>query len=168
MLIVSLLAGAGTLWLVWRRRFEWARYGGALAVAAVIAGWAFARYPTLLPGLTVAQAASSHDTLITLVVAVLAGAVLLFPSLALLFALTLGGRLHPGEEEPQAVGTERVVAAARTGLTARVAVALLIVGIGLLNVASASWAHAIGVVSLLAFVVVAFAAIVPPLLADDT
>ena len=45
--------------------------------------------------------------------------------------------------------------------------ALLIVGIGLLNVAEAPWAHAIGVVSLLAFILVAFAALVPRALAED-
>ena len=50
---------------------------------------------------------------------------------------------------------------------ARIAVALLIVGIGLLTVAEAPWAHAIGVVSLLAFIVVAFAALVPQALAED-
>ena len=45
--------------------------------------------------------------------------------------------------------------------------ALLIVGIGLLNAADAPWAHAIGVVSLLAFMIVAFAALVPRSLAED-
>jgi hypothetical protein len=46
-------------------------------------------------------------------------------------------------------------------------VALLIVGIGLLNAADAPWAHAVGVVSLLAFILVAFAALVPHALAED-
>jgi hypothetical protein len=46
-------------------------------------------------------------------------------------------------------------------------VALLIIGFGLLTVAEAGWAHAIGVVSLLAFIVVAFAALVPRALAED-
>jgi hypothetical protein len=50
---------------------------------------------------------------------------------------------------------------------ARLGVALLIVGFGLLTVAETSWAHAIGVVSLLSFIVVAFAAIVPRALAED-
>ena len=53
------------------------------------------------------------------------------------------------------------------GLDARLAVAFLIVGVGLLNVASAPWAHAIGVVSLFGFIIAAFAAIVPRALADD-
>ena len=52
-------------------------------------------------------------------------------------------------------------------LGGRLAVAFLIVGIGMLNAADAPWAHAIGVVSLLAFITVAFAALVPKALAED-
>ena len=47
-LIVSILAGLATMGLVWRGRFELARYTAALAVAAIIAGWALAQQPTLL------------------------------------------------------------------------------------------------------------------------
>jgi cytochrome bd ubiquinol oxidase subunit II len=144
-----------------------ARVGGALAVAGVIAGWAFARYPTLLPGLTVDQAAAPHDTLVALVVSVLAGGAILFPSLALLFSLTLRGQLHPADDENASVVGGRSVSGLRPALGVRVAVALLIVGVGMLNAADAPWAHAIGVVSLFAFIVVGFAAIVPPALADE-
>ena len=72
--IVSGLAGIATLVLVHRRRYEPARYGAAVAVAAIIAGWALSRWPTILPGLTVDQAAAGHDTLVCLIVAVLVGA----------------------------------------------------------------------------------------------
>jgi len=92
-LIVSLLAGLLTLELVRRARFESARYTAALAVAAVIGGWALAQNPILLRGLTVRQAAAPHDTLVVVIVAVLGGAVILFPSLALLFRLVLRGQL---------------------------------------------------------------------------
>ena len=95
--IVSAVAGAATLVLVYRRRFEPARYGAALAVAAIVAGWALARWPTILPGLTVDQAAAGHDTLVWVVVCVLVGAAVLFPSLALLFRLTLTGHLDGAE-----------------------------------------------------------------------
>jgi cytochrome bd ubiquinol oxidase subunit II len=109
--------------------------------------------------------------MVAVVVAVLAGAVLLFPALALLFTLTLRGHLGtPGEEtKPGASAGQSGVAQLLLGPTlgARLAVALLIVGIGLLNVADAPWAHAIGVVSLLAFIVAAFAALVPRTLAED-
>jgi cytochrome bd ubiquinol oxidase subunit II len=164
-LVASVLAGLGTVVLVWRRTFEAARYSAALAVAAVIAGWAFARYPTLLPGLSVDQAAASHDTLVTLIVAVLAGAALLFPSLGLLFRLTLTGHFDP--HAPEHAPAASPAGVMHVALGARLAVAFLIIGVGLLNVASAPWAHAIGVVSLFGFMIAAFAAIVPRALADD-
>jgi hypothetical protein len=42
-----------------------------------------------------------------------------------------------------------------------VAVASLIVGFGLLTVANAAWAHAVGVTALFAFVVAGFLALMP-------
>ena len=54
-----------------------------------------------------------------------------------------------------------------TPLQARVAVALLIVGIGFLNAADAGWAHAIGVFALFGFMIIGFAAIVPRALGED-
>jgi hypothetical protein len=46
-----------------------------------------------------------------------------------------------------------------------VAVACLVAGFGLLNVADAGWAHALGVAGLFGFMVSAFLAIVPSALA---
>jgi cytochrome d ubiquinol oxidase subunit II len=164
--IVSVLSGMVIVALVWTRRFELARYGVAVPIAAVIAGWALARYPTLLPGLSVHRAAAPRDTLICLIVAVLAGGALLFPSLALLFRLTLGGHLQPATADDAGPSPGTAIPL-RPGLGVRAAVALLIVGVGMLNAADASWAHVIGVVSLFGFIIVGFAAIVPPALADD-
>jgi cytochrome d ubiquinol oxidase subunit II len=164
-LVVSLLAGLAALGLVWRHRYEWARYSAALAVAAIIAGWALVRWPTILPGLSVRQAAAGHDTLVWVIVCVLVGAVVLFPSLALLFRLSLTGRCRGGEA-PAADLAARRVEGVRWGWPARLAVAFLIAGFGLLNVADAQWAHAIGVVCLLAFVVSGFRAIIVVALAD--
>jgi cytochrome d ubiquinol oxidase subunit II len=147
-LIVSGLAGVGTLGLVWTRRYEWARYSAAIAVAAIVAGWALAQQPVLLPGLTVSEAAAGDDTMVAVLVSVAAGALVLGPSLALLFTLTLRGRL--GYEEagaPAEASPIRVLAAARTGLLARVSIACLLVTLGFLTIADAGWAHAIGVVS---------------------
>jgi cytochrome d ubiquinol oxidase subunit II len=50
------------------------------------------------------------------------------------------------------------------GLAARVAGACLVGGLGLLTAAETGWAHAIGVVLLLAFVVAGFLATVPAFL----
>jgi cytochrome d ubiquinol oxidase subunit II len=165
-LIASVLAGAGTLALVFTRRFEAARYSAALAVSSIIAGWALARWPTLLPGLSVSRAAAPHDTLVALVIAVLAGGVLLLPALALLFTLVLSGRLDPaGAPARRTAG--RGLAMTGWRLRSRVALACLIAGAGLLNAADAGWAHALGVVSLFAFMISAFLAIVPGALASD-
>jgi len=163
--IVSALAGIGALALVYTRRFEQARYGAALAVAAIIAGWALARWPTILPGLTVYQAAAGHDTLVAVVIAVLAGAVILFPALALLFRLALTGRFTAKSTTSEAPppGLRRV----RPGPLARSAVACFIAGFGLLNVADAGWAHAVGIVFLSAFVVLAFGAITSTAVAGE-
>jgi cytochrome d ubiquinol oxidase subunit II len=167
-LIVSILAGLFTLALVWRSRFELARYTAALAVAAIIAGWALAQRPTFLPGLTIHQAAASHDTLVAVTVAVIAGGAILFPSLALLFRLVLGGRLDlVGSTPPRAQLRRAVLSTAAPGLVARSAGACLVGGIGFLTVAEAAWAHAIGVSSLFAFCVLGFYATVSSELARD-
>jgi cytochrome d ubiquinol oxidase subunit II len=161
-LIASGAAGAATLVLVWRRRYELARFSAAAAVAAIVAGWALAQSPTLLPGLTVQQAAAPHDTLVAVIVAVVAGIPILLPSLALLFGLVLRGRFdreRPEAWQPPARGA--VLRASRPGLVARAALGCLIAGFGLLNVAEAAWAHALGVVLLFAFIVLGFLAVVP-------
>jgi cytochrome d ubiquinol oxidase subunit II len=161
-LVVSLAAGIATLALVWRRRYELSRYTAALAVASIIAGWALAQSPVFLPGLTIEAAAAPRATLIAVTVAVLGGAVILFPSLALLFRLVLAGRLVEGDERVELGLTPQLARASRLGFLARAALACLVAGIGLLTVADAAWAHAVGVVSLFGFVGFGFPAALPP------
>jgi cytochrome bd ubiquinol oxidase subunit II len=167
-LIVSALAGVGTFTLVLARRYEPARYTAALAVAAIIAGWALAQQPLLLRGLTIHQAAAPQATLVLVVIAVLAGGALLFPSLALLFRLVLSGRVGhgpAGEQDASALGGRALVAALRPGIATRAAVACLVAGFGLLTVADAQWTHVIGVIALLACAVLGFVAVGPAELA---
>jgi len=165
-LIVSSLAGVCALALVWRGRFELARYTAALAVAATIAGWALAQRPTFLPGLTIAQAAAPHDTLVLVVVVVIAGAAILLPSLAVLFRLFLHGALDHAEVPARPGGTGRaVLSASAPGLLARAAGGCLLAGVGLLTVAEAGWAHAAGVACLFGFIVAGFIAVAPAELA---
>jgi len=161
-LVVSLLAGVLTLALVWRRHYEPARYSAAVAVAAIIAGWALAQSPVFLPGLTIRAAAAPRSTLIAVIVSVLGGAVILFPSLGLLFRLLLSGRLADDGKGVELRPRSRLVRASQRGFLARAAIASLIAGIGLLTVAEAAWAHALGVVSLLGFVALGFPAALPP------
>ncbi|MHB8234252.1 MAG: cytochrome d ubiquinol oxidase subunit II [Solirubrobacteraceae bacterium] len=155
--LVSAVAGLATLLLVYLRRYEPARYSAALAVAAIVAGWALSRWPLVLPNLSVDQAAAGHDTLVAVVVVVLAGAAILLPALALLFNLTLTGRLRSGEGGPAAGAATHP--SLRVGLLIRVAAACLIAGTGLLGIADAGWAHGIGVACLILFAVIAFGAI---------
>jgi cytochrome d ubiquinol oxidase subunit II len=161
-LVISLVAGVATLALVWRRQYELSRYSAAAAVAALVAGWGLAQSPVFLPGLTIEAAAAPRATLIAVIVAVLGGAVILFPSLAFLFRLVLSGRLAEGGASVELRPRPRLVRASRQGLNARAAFACLIAGIGLLTVADAGWAHALGVVSLFGFVAVGFPAALPP------
>ncbi len=164
-LVISILAGLCALALVWRSRFELARYAAALAVAAIIAGWALAQQPVLLPGLTIEQAAAPHDTLVAVVLAVIVGGVVLAPSLALLFRLVLSGALGHGEPVAADGVATSALAASRQGLLGRSAVGCLIGGIGFLTLAEAGWAHVVGVVCLLGFVVLGFIAVAPTELA---
>ncbi|HEY4279550.1 MAG TPA: cytochrome d ubiquinol oxidase subunit II [Conexibacter sp.] len=165
-LIISVVAGVITLGLLLQRRYEWSRYTGALAVAAIIAAWAVAQSPQFLPGLTVHEAAAPHDTLVAVIIATIGGAIILFPSLAILFTLTLRGQLgvEHGETAAEAGAQPpsiRALAPGREGLLARVAIALFIAGFGFLTVANAGWAHAIGAPCLLLCVIVGFRAAVP-------
>jgi cytochrome d ubiquinol oxidase subunit II len=166
-LVASVIAGIATLALVWRRRYEPARYLAAVAVAATIAGWALAQNPVFLKGLTIREAAAGHDTLVAVVVAILVGALLLFPSLALLFRLTLGGELRDSGQG----SVETPVESRREGLVsvrldARLSVAFLVAGIGFLTVANAGWAHAIGVACFFGFILSGFRAALPPGIVD--
>ena len=161
-LLVSALAGITTLALVWLERYELARYCAALAVGAIVAGWALAQSPRLLPGLTVRQAAAPHDTQVTVLVAILAGGAILLPSLITLFRLQIGGRLkYGGEPQPARPTDAAPIATRRPALIVRVAAALFIAGFGFTNVADAGWAHVLGAACYLAFVVTAFRVAVP-------
>jgi cytochrome d ubiquinol oxidase subunit II len=166
-LFVSIVAGLATLLLVLRRRFELARYSAALAVAAIIAGWALAQSPILLPGLTVREAAAPHDTLVALLAALAAGSVILLPSLVLLFRLLLGGVFDRPPAPSQPPPRMGVLRASMPGFLPRSAAACLAAGFGLLTIADAGWANAIGVMALFAFIVLGFLATVPSDLAAD-
>jgi len=182
---VSGAAGLATLALCWWSRFGLARLTAAVAVAAVADGWAAAQAPRLLPGLTVTQAAAGRATLVALTVAVCCGAVVLVPSLALLFTLFLRGRLNTPEHyaapavaapaaptatpagptatparssaaaAPAAVVT-RPPRARRAGAQAAAALAGLVAGAGLLVFADQAWAHVLGVAGLVLCAVAVF------------
>ncbi|MFH9979068.1 cytochrome d ubiquinol oxidase subunit II [Streptomyces sp. NPDC017179] len=87
LVIVSAVAGLAGLGLSARRRFVAARGAAALAVAAILWAWGAAQYPAMLVGTTtVAQAAANSSVLTAVLVSLGVGAVLLVPSLWLLYA----------------------------------------------------------------------------------
>jgi cytochrome bd ubiquinol oxidase subunit II len=84
----SALAGLASLWLLWRRRFVAVRFTAALAVAAIVWGWAAGQYPWMLQGqLTIAQAAAGRAVLQAVLGSLLVGALLFLPPLAWLLVL---------------------------------------------------------------------------------
>jgi cytochrome d ubiquinol oxidase subunit II len=158
--IVSACAGVGTLGLVWVARFQLARVTAAVAVAAIVAGWAAAQRPTVLPGLTLHQAAAGRATLIAVIVSVLLGGAILAPSLGLLFRLMLTGRFDP-HARPEPHAPTAPVRAMHLGNPGRLALACLLAGFVLLTVIDAGIAHVFGVLALFAAAGLAFAATRP-------
>ena len=160
--IVSAGAGIGTLALVWGSRFQLARLSAALAVAAILAGWAAAQRPTVLPGLTLHEAAAGRATMIAVIVAVVAGGLILAPSLGLLFRLVLSGGFDPDTQHarrPPPPGSPDPPRSA--GSSARLAAVCLLAGFVLLTVVDGGIAHMFGVLALLAAAALAFAAVAP-------
>lgn len=86
--ILSALCGAGSLWFTMRDRHSLARPLAIGAVAAVVIAWGVAQWPYLLPQtLKVSQGAAPDPTLWSILVVFVLAAVLILPSLALLYYL---------------------------------------------------------------------------------
>ena len=88
--LVVLSGGAGvlTLILLYTEKFIAARVTGALAVAAILWGWAAAQYPYVLPhSLTLYSAAAVHATLVATFVTACIGTALILPSLIYMYVL---------------------------------------------------------------------------------
>ena len=99
-------------------------------------------------------------------IAVAAGLLVLAPSLTLLFRLTLAGRFDPGAAAvtPPRVRDRR---GQYPGPRIVVAGSLLLVGCSFTVLSHATWGLALGVASLLGFLVTAFAPLADPPEPDD-
>jgi len=96
------VAAITALAALFRRRVRLARAGAAVQVALIVLGWGASQYPYVLaPDLTLEAAAAPRATLVPLLWALAAGAVLLFPALALLF------RVFKGEKAFGVIDRER-------------------------------------------------------------
>jgi cytochrome bd ubiquinol oxidase subunit II len=173
-LLASVATGVVTMLFVAQRRLEPARWSAAVAVGAIVAGWALAQRPELLPGLTVEQAAAGDATLVALLVSIAVGSVILIPSLVLLFSLVLRGRFDERPEElgsldhagrpPVTAGMPAPEPGRRAGLAAAICAAI---GVPLTFFSDAGAALALGVVLLLAAVAAGIVFLVPQVTLED-
>jgi cytochrome d ubiquinol oxidase subunit II len=99
LILLSAVAGITTLVLLVRDRYAWARLSAALAIVAVLFGWAAGQYPYMLEhSLQISDAAGAHATLVAILVSLGVGALLLVPALTWLFVLTQRGTLSPSAD----------------------------------------------------------------------
>ncbi len=96
---LSVVAGVAAIVLLVRRRYTRARLASALAVAAILVGWAVAQYPYLLPpALTIDEAARGEPTLLATLVVLVVGSLILVPALVYLYRLF---QRTPAPEAPE-------------------------------------------------------------------
>jgi cytochrome d ubiquinol oxidase subunit II len=94
LIAISAAAGVATLALLGRAKYAWARISAALAVVAVLFGWAAGQYPYMLESsLRISDAAGAHATLVAILVVLAGGSALLVPALVWLLVLTQRGSL---------------------------------------------------------------------------
>jgi cytochrome d ubiquinol oxidase subunit II len=88
LVIISTLCGIGSLVLLVRSNHRGARILAMGAVVTVIFGWGVAQWPYILPtSLKVSQAAAPDATLVTILIVFLIAAVVVLPSIGILYAL---------------------------------------------------------------------------------
>jgi cytochrome d ubiquinol oxidase subunit II len=88
LVILSALCGIGSIFLLLRTNHRGARLVAAGAVVAIIWGWGVAQWPYMLPtSLKVSAAAAPDPTLVTVLVVFVIAAIVILPSLALLYIL---------------------------------------------------------------------------------
>jgi len=92
LVIISAICGIGSIVALLHKQHRGARVLAAGAVVAVVGGWGVAQWPYMLPeSLKVTQAAAPEPTLITVLVVFIVAAVVILPSLALLYVLDQKG-----------------------------------------------------------------------------
>jgi cytochrome d ubiquinol oxidase subunit II len=105
-IVASLVLGFGALVALARHRPRGTRVMAVGAVVAVVWGWGIAQYPDILPGgLSLADAAAPSGSLDALLIVFVVAALVIGPSLALLYVLTQRSRLESHEVGTD-VGTE--------------------------------------------------------------
>ena len=88
---------------LWIRNFRIARFAAAIQVTLILLGWGVSQYPYLIrPDLTISNSASPAPVISGLVIAIAVGALVLIPSLAVLFRVFKADRkaISTGEFTP--------------------------------------------------------------------
>ncbi len=87
----AVIIGAVAVIAVWQRRYQVARIAGIAQVALIIGGWALAQSPYLLyPDITIDNSASANAIILAMLIALAVGAIVLLPSMWLLYSLFKG------------------------------------------------------------------------------
>jgi len=88
LVVISALCGVGSILLLVRNNHRWTRVLAVGAVATVVLAWGVAQWPYLLPkSLEVSQAAAPDPTLWSVLIVFALAAVVILPSLGLLYIL---------------------------------------------------------------------------------
>lgn len=86
--ILTAVFAIGAFYMLWTRRYRAARVCAACQATLILLGWAFAQFPYLVePDISITSAAAPQITLRLLFGALIAGAILLFPSYYYLFRI---------------------------------------------------------------------------------
>ncbi len=95
MVILSMVSGLAALALILLRRTWALRFTGALAVVSVVAAWAWAQYPWVLPGdMTIVDASAPIASLNTEIAVLGLALLLVVPAFAYLYWLQQHGKLE--------------------------------------------------------------------------
>jgi cytochrome d ubiquinol oxidase subunit II len=101
LVIVSAICGLGSILLLVRRSHRFARFLAIGAVVTVIWAWGVAQWPYLLPEtMKITSSAAPDATLTAVLVVFVLAALIILPSLGLLYYLDQRSLLDPGGAEP--------------------------------------------------------------------
>jgi cytochrome d ubiquinol oxidase subunit II len=92
--IATAVSAVAAIWFLWTRKFHLARLAAAAQVTLILWGWGAASFPHLVvPDLTIQNTAAPAATLRLILMALVAGSLLLFPSFYYLFKIFNGSLL---------------------------------------------------------------------------
>jgi cytochrome d ubiquinol oxidase subunit II len=102
--VTTAIFALGAFYTLWTRKYKLARMCAAAQVSLILLGWAFSQFPYLVaPDITIASAAAPPATLRLLLGALIAGALVLFPSYYYLFRVFKGENIASGATDKKAL-----------------------------------------------------------------